>query len=366
MKKEVYAIVGGGNGGQAIAAYVASLGYHVRLYDVMPDVVDAIAARGAIQLTGVYDLEVTLECVSSSLEEVLKGADIVMVVNPSIYHRAIALDCAPFLEEGQVVFLHPGGTFGAFDFRQGLEDGGCKADVAIAESNTLIYACRAFEPGKVHVSGKKGRLLVATLPAHRNADVCRKLQQVYPEIEPAANVLVTSFDNTNPIFHPAPTLLSTSWVESEKDFLYYYEGISPTIGDFIIKMDEERIEVGKALGLHYGDELISAFDQYVYEYDAEGSSITEVVRNVEAYRDITGPKTLKTRYLYEDIPMGLVAIASLGDALGVCVERIKLIISLGEKMMGEDFHTHSRDTKALGLEHMTAEAIYAYAMTGKK
>ncbi|PAB57146.1 NAD/NADP-dependent octopine/nopaline dehydrogenase family protein [Anaeromicrobium sediminis] len=364
--KKTYAILGAGNGGQAIAGYISSLGYRVRLYDPMTEVVNKLNERGSIKLTGIYDSENKIELVSTDLKKVVKGADIVMVVNPSIYHRDMAINCAPFIEENQFIFLHPGGTFGAFAFKKGLEDGGCKFDVPIAESNTLIYACRAVEAGIVNVAGKKDRLLVATFPAANNEMVCNSLKEIYEEIEPASNVLVTSFDNTNPIFHPAPTLLSTSWVESDKDFLYYYEGISNSIGQFIIEMDKERIEVGKALGLEYGTDLISSFDQYELEYNCKGDNIMEVVRNVGAYEGIKGPNSLKTRYLYEDIPMGLVAIASLGDALGINVERIKLIISLGEKLLNEDFYTNSRNLKNLGLENMSSEEIFNFAITGQK
>jgi len=366
MTNRTYAIIGAGNGGQAIAAFISSLGNTVKIYDPFEKSLEAITKNGGIQLEGIYDSFNKIELASTNIEAVLKDAEIVMVVNPSTYHKTIAEKCAPYLTENQIVFLHPGGTFGAFAFKKALEDGGCHYDISVAESNTLIYACRLVESGLAHVNGKKDRILVATLPAKDNDRVCSILREVYEEITPSKNVLVTSFDNTNPIFHPAPTLLSTSWVESEKDFLYYYEGISDSIGNFIIEMDKERINVGLALGLEYGTDIIDAFEQYVVEYNSTGETITDVVRKVSAYDGINGPTSLKTRYLYEDIPMGLVAISSLAKQLNIKTERIDLIISLGEKMLNEDFRIDSRNAKNLGLEGMTSEQIMNFAITGEK
>lgn len=362
--KTIFAVLGSGNGGQAVAGYLGYLGYEVRLYDSFTDTINRIKEKGGIRLEGYINEFGPVAVATNDIEEAVTGADLIMVINPSIYHREIAQKCAPYITEDQIVFLHPGATFGTFAFKKALRDFGCKYQIPIAESNTLIYACRAAEPGRVHIGGKKERILVAALPSSENMQVCSILKEVYPEVEMADNVLVTSLDNTNPIFHPAPTLLSSSWVESGKDFLYYFEGISDTIGKFIIGMDNERIAIGKALGLKYGENLIDTFRQYEIEYHTKGSNISDIVRRVEAYSNIYGPKTLKTRYIYEDIPMGLVPLVSVGKLLKVPVSRMETIIRLGEQMLEEDFMHSGRNLDNLGLSNMTAEDIVRFAETG--
>ena len=363
-RKTVYAVLGAGNGGQAVSGYLGYLGYEVRLYDSFDVTINKIKEQGGIKLEGETEGFGRLALATTCVEKAVTGADIIMVVNPSIYHREIARRCAPFITEEQMIILHPGATFGAFAFKKALRDFGCKYEVPISESNTLIYACRAVEPGRVSIGGKKDRILVATLPAIENPRVCKILQQAYPEVEMADNVLVTSLDNTNPILHPAPTLLSTSWIESEKSFLYYSEGISESIGKFIEGMDSERVAVGKALGLEYGKGLISTFKQYELEYAVTGESISDIVKRVHAYANIYGPNSLKTRYLYEDIPMGLVPLVSVGRLLKVPVNRMETIIRLGELMMNEDFMSTGRNLTNLGLDNMSALNISRYAVTG--
>ena len=361
-----FAIVGAGNGGQALAGYLGWLGYEVRLYDAFQEVVSIINDRGGILLEGESPCFGKLAFASTNIRQVLAGADLVMVVNPSIYHRQIAEHCAPHLKQNQVVFLHPGGTFGALAFKKALLDYGCPYEIPIAESSSLIYACRALEPGRVLIGGKKDRLLVSTLPATANETLRSLLLNAFPEIQMARNVLVTSFDNTNPIFHPAPTLFSASWVESGKDFLYYYEGISETIGKFIVAMDQERLSIGKAIGLELGTEIIDVFTQYQVEYHTTGGSISDVVRHVPAYAAIYGPKTLRTRYIYEDVPMGLVPLVSLGKAVNQPAAKMELIISLAEQLLGEDFTVTGRNLVNLGLKDLSVSQIVHYAETGDK
>jgi opine dehydrogenase len=361
-----FAVLGAGNGGQALAGYLGWLGYEVCLYDAFQDVVSIINERGGIQLEGESPRFGKLAFASTDIGQVLAGADLVMLVNPSIYHRQIAGFCAPYLKPNQVVFLHPGGTFGALAFKQALQDYDCPFEIPIAESSSLIYACRALEPGRVLIGGKKDRLLVSTLPAAANEAVRLLLLDAFPEIQMARNVLVTSFDNTNPIFHPAPTLLSTSWVESGKDFLYYVEGISETIGKFIVAMDQERLAIGRAIGLELGTEIIDVFTQYQVEYHTTGESISDVVRHVPAYAAIYGPKTLKTRYIYEDIPMGLVPLVSMGKAVNQPTAKMELIIRLAEQLLGEDFTLTGRNLASLGLQGLSVPQIVQYAETGRK
>ena len=48
--KQNFAVLGAGNGGQVISAYLKLCGKHVTLYDRFPQVLAPIRARGGIQL----------------------------------------------------------------------------------------------------------------------------------------------------------------------------------------------------------------------------------------------------------------------------------------------------------------------------
>lgn len=357
-----WAIIGGGNGGQSVSAHLALMGYHVRLYDISPITVDAINNQGGIELEGVVKGFGKIDCATTNLLEAVKGAHLIMVIAPATAHRDIAKALAPCLRDGQIIVLHPGATCGALEFYQVLADENCPARVTIGETNTLIYACRSSKPGQTTILGIKNRLLAATLPAEQSDNVADILKSAYPQVHAADNVLITSFDNTNPIVHPATVLLNAAVIDSQRKWMFYREGITPSVGAFLEKMDAERIAVGKALGL----DLWSCRDQYVIEYGVNESTLSDAVRKNEAYADIKGPNSLETRYLLEDIPMGLVPLVAIGKSLNVPVERMETIIKLGEYMLAKDLTTNGRTLENIGLSGMTAAEIRRFIETGRK
>ena len=366
--KYKFGIIGAGNGGQAMAAYFKLAGNTVNLYDNFSEVIDNINKRGYITLEGAVNGDAKVDLITNDISAALADVDVIMIVNPSIYHKSIAQKIAPYVKENHIIFLNPANTFGAFAFKKALEDSGCNENVVIAESNTLLFACRATAPGIVHVGGKKDRLLVSAFPANKIKAVAEAIGPTIEEIELCESVLETSFDSTNAMVHPLPSIMNASWTESGSKFKYYYDGIGPTVGSFIDKMDKERLDAGKKLGLELGKNLFSLYMEYAIEYDAHGTTIDEVVSNVEAYKDIYSNSSVKSRYIYEDVPMGLVPFAAIEELLGIDCSNTKLAISLCEKVLDEDFSNcdNCRNLKNLGLEGLNAEQILEYARTGKK
>lgn len=368
MKKPIFAIIGAGNGGQAFAGYLSAKGYEVRLFDFFEKTIEKIKVKGCIKLTGAIESTSKIEKISTNLQEVITGADMVMVVNPAIYHRKIAKECAPFLNKDQIIFLNPGSTLGAFAFKKALEDYGFNEKITIAESNTLLFACRAVEPGVVSVGGKKDRILVSAFPASDNKKLIDMLKDVIPEIQPVENVLATSLDNTNPMVHPGPTIMNSSWIESGKKFLYYHEGIGDTVSAFIEEMDKERLAIGEKIGLKLGEDLFSLFMQYEAEYEVKEDKLVDVFKGVEAYKDIYSASEVRTRYIYEDVPMGLLPLVEVGELLNLPVKKMKLIIDMCEGILGENLTDgdNCRNLKNLGLENMSEQDFIYYAKSGIK
>ena len=364
------AIIGAGNGGQAFAAYFSLHGHRVKLYDAFQTTVDAINQKGYIELTGAMEEQVPFRCASTDMEETICDAEIIIVINPSTYHRRIAATMAPLLKNGQIVFLNPGATFGSFAFRKALDDHGCTADVIIAESNILLFACRMREIAKIFIGAKKDRILVSTFPANRLAEVKNVISDLIPETEFVKNVLSTAIDNTNPTVHPMPTVFNIGWLESGQKFSFMQQAVSPTLSRYMEGMDRERMAVGEALGLVRDVDMFDLFRQYEAEYGVYGKkTLHDVFMACDAYTHIYGPSNIRTaRYIVEDVGMGLVPLVSVGEMLGIDVSCSRLVIDVCEKMLELDFSSDEacRNVNNLGLSGMTAEQIIRFAETGKR
>ncbi|MDP3177923.1 MAG: NAD/NADP octopine/nopaline dehydrogenase family protein, partial [Spirochaetaceae bacterium] len=63
------------------------------------------------------------------------------------------------------------------------------------------------------------------------------------------------------------------------------------------------------------------------------------------------------RYIFEDVPMSLVPIASLGVQLGVDMSTTDMIIELGSILHGVDYRAEGRTVERLGLAGLSVKEI---------
>ena len=252
-----------------------------------------------------------------------------------------------------MVVLNPGATGGALEVRTTLRESGCRAEVTVAETDTLLYACRSPQPGEAIIHGIKRHVDVAALPARASRDVAAALNSAFPQFAPASSVLQTSLTNMNAMMHPAPTLLNAGRIESRATFEYYGEGVTPSIARVVESIDGERMAVAAALGVR----VPSLMEWYAASYGTDGHTLYESVQQVRGYDGIKGPTTLQTRYLFEDIPTGLVPLCALGEVLGVPTPLMRAVVDLGSTLLGRDFWREGRSLAKLGLAGAGPEEI---------
>ena len=195
----------------------------ITLYDAFPQTVNVLNKQGGIYLEGAAKRSGfgKLLFASTDMDKVINGASVILVILPSLYHNSIAQTIAPLLKDGQIVILNPITPLGTIDFQNTLAKNGCTADIVLAGTNTLLFACRAVQPGHVHVSGQKNDILVSAYPSRKNDIVLAAIQQYLPEYRMVPDILSVSLDNLNFEFHPGPTLLYTAMIENGLDFEYY-------------------------------------------------------------------------------------------------------------------------------------------------
>ncbi len=358
MNLPKFAIIGAGNGGQAFAGHLRLLGISVSLYDVEKEKVEALQRTNRMRLFGAVEGETVIDLITHDIGEAIHGADIIMIVIPTVYQSSIARAMAPFLVDNQVILLNPGATGGALEVRNTFRKAGVKAKVIVGETETLLYACRSIEPGVVQIYGVKDRVNVATLPAAQAPYVSKLLSVALPQFQPVDSVLHTSLNNPNAILHPTPTLLNAGRIESRSPFDYYSEGVTPSIAKVVEKADQERLAVAKVLGI-----TVPTIEEWYYAcYRADGRNLYDIIQHVDAYKGIKGPLTLDTRYLFEDVATGLVPLSSLGQAVGVVTPTMDAVVELTNTLLGRNFWKEGRSLENLGLAGLKPEEIRALVL----
>jgi opine dehydrogenase len=357
-------VIGAGHGGKAMAAHLALLEFPVVLFNRTPEHVAAIKELGGIYLES-YEGGPrgfgTLKLVTSNIAEALENASLVMVVVPSSAHADVAKACAPYLKDGQIVVLHPGRTCGAIEFNKVIRDNGCTTDVIIAESETFIYASRSDGPAQSRIFRIKEAVPLAALPSKRNHLVLDQVHEVYPQFIDGGNVLYTGLNNMGAIFHPALTILNSGWIESTHgDFQFYIDGVTPSVARVLEALDRERVTVAASIGIR----ARTGMEWLKLSYDAEGEDLNEAIHNQQGYYGINAPPTLNHRYIFEDVPMSLVPIASLGQRYGVAVSGIDGIIKLASIIHHTDYWRRGRTIEKLGINNLSTDELSHYVTEG--
>lgn len=357
MGKIKFAVLGGGNGGQAMSAYLTLKGYKVNLYERYENVIAPLIEKGSIELQGASLHGIAkINRITTDLIEAVDGTDVIFVVLPATAHSYVANLLSPVLRDGQVIVIVPGSTGGVLEFKKILSNKGCTADIKIAETTSLFYACRA-ENGVANISGLKKVMPIASMPSSDVDYIIDLLKDVYPQLIREKNVLSSSFNNLNSVLHPVAVLLSTAWIEATGgDFRFYYDSITPSIGKLIERVDAERVLVGKAFGVNVKS-VMESLETY---YGASGDNVYEMVRDVKGYEPIKSPPSLNSRLITEDIPMGLVPLSEFAKLVEVETPIMNLMIDLASQLLDRDFREEGRTLISLGLENMSAEDLIEY------
>ena len=99
-------------------------------------------------------------------------------------------------------------------------------------------------------------------------------------------------------------------------------------------------------------------------YDTSGEDLHEAIHNQPGYYGIKAPPTLNHRYIFEDVPMSMVPIASLGERYGVSVRSINSIIELACVVHRTDYWRRGRTVEKLGLGQLSIAELTRWVNDG--
>lgn len=335
--KKVF-VCGAGHQGLSMAAHLALNGVEVNLWNRTQKNIQRIIDTGIIKCEGVVVGEAHISKVSSDLEDVL--TDFIMVTTPSSAHKDIAKRLVPHVHPKMIIILNPGRTFGAIEFAEELKKNGVRELPQIAETQTIVYTCRKTGENSTCILAMKDDVKLAAI---RGSDIDYIVSNIPACLKeyfcPVESVGITSLSNIGMVLHCAPVMMNVGWIESDKvDFKYYYDGISPSIAHYLEKIDIERRAVARAGGFD-----VESLKQWLERtYHVTGQNIYECIRNNEAYREIDAPPTLNSRYIFEDVPNGLVPIEAMGHEFGIETPNISTIINLASSVMDVDYRKCGR------------------------
>lgn len=358
------AILGAGNGGCAAAVDLGQRGYNVRLWSRGEDRLKPLRAAGGIEYAGALgDGLQPIGLMSTDIAAAIEGADLILVMVPTHAHEDMARAIAPHATPEQVIMVSPGHTLLLVPHT--LKACGIASPVT-CETGTLPYICRMDGPARVRITQPSRHQAFAAFPGKETARLAKLVEPLFPMIRPVASVLETVFPYTNAIHHPPAFLCNAGRVESTGgDYYHYYDGITPSVGRLIDRLDGERLAVAHALGCDPAP-LPDHFLRmgYTTETARDSGLAYEVFHQSEADRWIRAPATLEYRFFTEDVPYGLVPLSELGRLAGVSTPVIDAMIEICSALMGRDFRTQGLTLDRVGLANTTSDALQSLLQNG--
>ncbi len=356
------AVLGGGAGAHATAADLTLAGHEIRMAE-LPQFEENIApvrAMGGITLTGKAPMGgapgfVRIHMATTKVPEAVRGANLVLVIVPGYGQEAFMRELLTCAEKGQTVVFHPG-YFGALTFTKMLAEAGRAGDLLVGEAGALFYLTHMQGAGRVWIKGNKRVVPFAALPAGRTTEALRCINQVYPQFVPARNVFETSMGEAGMVIHPVSVLLNASRIEQIGPYRSSYYDITPGVGRVMDAIDREKQAVQRALGLPG-----SSVPEIIHEfYGVSGANCYEAIRACPNYSSQTTPANLQYRYVSEDVPYGLLPVATIGELVDVPTPAIGAMIQMAGDANGEDYWETGRTAERMGLAGMGRAELVRY------
>lgn len=354
-KKTRIAIVGTGNAGCAHAFKLAEAGFSIALIKTSKSIHEDNFVK-LLENKGIYGIDSTrgdkektfqkIDLITRDLSEGLRGADIVFIMTQSLQHKAISSLIIPYIDPLTKLLLVVPGNLGSLFFFNNIEQ---NSNIIVAEGESTPYDARIIKPGVVNILFKNVRNAVSFLPKNRDTEGLEILNNLIPTyVGVRTNIVESALHNPNLVVHTIGVIMSASRIEMMKgEFWMYKESFSPAIWNLIRQLDREKNSVIEK----FGGQAQSYLDacKYRNEENLDKSSI-DVFHTYANSGGPKGPDSLNTRYLYEDVQLGLCTLAYLGELSCVETPVTKSLITIASYLVNYDFDKNKRTLNDFGLD----------------
>jgi len=198
------------------------------------------------------------------------------------------------------------------------------------------------------------------------------LESVFEGDGPASGdtALDIGFSNINPILHAPGVILGVGAMENfgviygthKEDFSIYSHVYCPSVSKVQYAFYQEELKLAEALGVgmqqYEKKQFFSRESILGEEYMGKDFAIPFEDINHVAWG--TGPTTVNSRYLTEDVPVGCRIYHELGKLLGVKTPVIDSMITLASIMLETDYFKEGYTLEEIGIGGMSPEEINRY------
>jgi opine dehydrogenase len=352
------AVLGAGAIGFGTAAFLCQQGHDPILWSPSGRRTASLAAGAALTATGAVTGSFRPR-IAKNCAEAIAGATTIVLALPGYGHRAVMDAAAPHLRDGQTVIISSHCSFGALYLAKQLAKRG--VHVPIVVWGTTVTTGRQKGDTEVNVGNLRKKVDIATLPrsaAERGLALCTEL--FGDRFVPRADLLAIALSNLNPQNHMGIALCNLTRMERGESW-GQNEYLTDAVGRLLEALDAERLAIAAKFGLS----VRTIKEHYHLSFNVPMGPVGEMSAQLHARGDGgSGPTTLDTRYVTEDVPFGLVPSAMLGRLVGAPAVLHESGIEIFSALYGRDFRKENDLLPELGLERLSVTALEKLAREG--
>lgn len=343
------AIIGCGNGGQALAGHLALLGMTVNLYAHQNHLggFKEIKDRGGIECLGEVNGFGKVSLISTNLSEVLDETSLIFICLPVIAHESIFINMLPFLKDNQIV-INLSGQFSGIFQKDILNRSSWDKNIVIADVTSFPYACRSDTPSNANIVSIKRTMGIASFNKLVAYEISCLLKDFFPsKLEVMSSFIEVGLYDPCGITHPSSVVFNAGRIGNNQEFYFYKEGITKETALFLEKLDNERIAIGSKIGI-----ALPKFHEVMnLYYDLSFKNIYEFYKNSPIHNKKTFfPNSISHRYVSEDVPYSLVPWYSIGERVGYHASSMKNIIEITSVMNNVNYYNKGRIISEMHLK----------------
>ncbi|AJY45641.1 NAD/NADP-dependent octopine/nopaline dehydrogenase family protein [Martelella endophytica] len=352
------AILGAGSNAYGLAAFTADAGHEPVLWSPSGSRGRGLAEGQMLEATGALEFEGPVG-VADTAAEAVSGAGLVMIAMPVNGHRMAIDALVPALDPGTPVIISSHSSFAALYLSRALKKAE-KATTIIAWGTTLLTA-RQKSDTTVTVNTIRQKVDMATVPysaMEAGHALCTDL--FGDRFVPRDGLIAVALSNLNPQNHLGIALMNLTRMEKGESW-GQGEHVTPAVGNFIEALDAERLAVVDAFGL----KTKTVREHFSTSFHVPLASVSEMNQQMHAEgRGGSGPSSFDSRYIFEDVPFGLVATSALARMVGVPVPLHDAGIAIFSAACGRDLAADNDLLPALDFTAMDRTTLETLCREG--
>ncbi|MBG5921220.1 NAD/NADP octopine/nopaline dehydrogenase family protein [Providencia stuartii] len=349
-------ILGAGNAGCAHAAMFTLRGHDVTLIKTSNSLHDEnyniIKENNGIFLShkNITNQFVPLKSITRNIKNGIQDADLIIIMTQTLYHHDVSEKIKEHITDRTKYIMSIPGYLGSLHYIN-LEN------VILIEGESTPYDARITSPGHIQILFENIRNAIGVYPGKYKEDALKLCQELTPAYHKTrSNIIESALHNPNLVVHTIGAIMSAPRIEYSKgEFWMYKEAFTPAIWNLIEELDNEKNKVIS----HYHGIPSPYVEECKYRNEVDLSQdAKQVFEMYAATGGPKGPEDINSRYIYEDVPKGLVLLETLARIANIPTPLATSLIEISSLLLSKDFRKDNQEELSNFINSITNKNIF--------